>query len=253
MCTARFAWIVATILFGSLAAPFGADGESLPDMRPALVGSGRGSLVNLIDTQALIKRGQQHGAVLFRCLVQPSGQTAYQIAYGGTPNSDVLRLEVRHKLHDAYFIPAVYNHHNTFAWFYGTVTFSVIDGKPHLRVYANQEKSELAQGSDFITPQSIYVTGHVYNRVPRMKYPFGSWATEDVPGTVEFELTVSTNGQLKEIHIVQENPPGKGYGQNALGDLKEFTWLPAYKNGRPVEMPTHLTFTFLPPDWYWKP
>src|SRR5712692_5625998 len=169
MYSTRFAWIVAAILFGSLAAPFGADGESLPDMRPALVGSGPGSLVNLVDTQALIKRGQQHGAVLFRCLVQPSGQTAYQIAYGGTPNSDILRLEVRHKLHDAYFIPAVYNHHNTFAWFYGTVTFSVIDGKPHLRVYANQEKSELAQGSDFITPQSIYVTGHVYNRVPRMK------------------------------------------------------------------------------------
>ena len=251
MYAMRFAWITAAIFF--LSAPFGVDGETLPDMRPALVGSGPSSLVNLIDTQALMKRGQDHGAVLFRCLVQPTGQAVYRLAYGGTPNSEILRQEVKNKLIAARFIPAVYNHHNTLAWFYGTVTFSVIDGKPHLRVYANQEKSELAQGSDFISPQSIYVSGHVYNSVPRRKYAFGSWATEDVPGTVEFELTVATNGQMKEIHIVQENPPGKGYGQHALDDMKETTWLPAYKNGRPAEMPTHLTFTFLPPDWYWKP
>src|SRR5712691_975323 len=129
MYSTRFAWIVAAILFGSLAAPFGADGESLPDMRPALVGSGRGSLVNLIDTQAMMKRGQQHGAVLFRCLVPPTGQPYYRVVYGGTPNSEILREEVKNKLsYGARFIPAVYNHHNTYAWFYGTVTFSVIDG-----------------------------------------------------------------------------------------------------------------------------
>jgi hypothetical protein len=251
MRATRFVWIAGAIFF----VPFGAVAESLPDMRPALVGSGRNSLVNLIDTQALMKRGQQHGAVLFRCLVPPTGQPAYQVVYGGTPNSEILRQEVKNKLlyGDARFIPAVYNHGNTFAWFYGTVTFSVIDGKPHLRVYANQEKSELAQGSDFISPQSIYVSGHVYNSVPRRKYAFGSWASEDVPGTVELEITVTTDGKLKEIHVVSENPSGKGYGQHAIEDMKEFTWLPAYKNGRPVEMPTHLAFTFLPPDWYWKP
>ena len=200
----------------------------------------------------MIKRGMQHGAVLFRCLVQPSGATAYRIAYGGTSGSEVLREEVKNKLYPARFTPAVYHHHYTYAWFYGTVTFSVVNGKPHLRVYANQEKSELAQGSDFISPQSIYIATHTYDPRPRMINPFGSWSTEDIPGTVDFELTVTTAGQLKEIHILKEDPPGKGYGQHALADMKEFTWLPAYKNGHPVEMPTHLTFTFLPPDWYWK-
>jgi hypothetical protein len=227
--------------------------EALPDMRPALIGSGRNSLVNLIDTQALLKKGQQHGAVFFRCLVHPSGGTDYRIAYGGTPNTETLRLEVKEKLYAAKFIPAAYNHHNTYAWFYGTVTFSVIDEKPHLRVYANQEKSALAEGADFIAPQSIYVATHTYDPRPRMREAFGSWSMEDVPGTVDLEMTVPvSSGQLKEIHVVKENPPGKGYGDYALRVLKDFTWLPAYKNGRPVEMSTHLTFTFLPPDWYWK-
>lgn len=222
-------------------------------MRPALVGSGSTSLVNLIDTQALMKKGQQHGAVFFRCLVEPNGMPYYRVAYGGSPNTETLREEVKNKLYKARFVPAVYNHHNTYAWFYGTVTFSVIDGKPHLRVYANQEKSALAEGADFIAPQSIYAPGHVYNDIPSSHYAFGAWNTEDVPGTVDFELTVTTAGQLKEIHIVKEDPPGKGYGQHALEDMKEFTWIPAYKNGRAVEMPTHLLFTFLPPGWYWKP
>jgi hypothetical protein len=33
--------------------------ENLPDVRPALIGSGPGSLVNLIDAQALFQKGQR--------------------------------------------------------------------------------------------------------------------------------------------------------------------------------------------------
>ncbi len=248
---ARCAWLIAGTFL--IALPIAAVAESLPDMRPALVGSASNSLVNLIDTQALMKRGMQHGAVFFRCLVQSNGVPAYRIAYGGTAGSEVLREEVKNKLYPARFIPAVCDHHYTYCWFYGTVTFSVIDGKPHLRVYANQEKSQLAEGADFVAPQSVHVPGHTYDPVPRMHDPFGSWSLEDVPGTVDLELTVTTSGQLKEIHVVKENPPGKHYGDYTLKVMKEFTWLPAYKNGHPVEMPTHLTFTFLPPTWYWKP
>ncbi len=248
MDTTRFALIIAAIFF--LFAPFGAGAETLPDMRPALVGSGRSSLVNLIDTQALMKRGQQHGAALFRCLVQPTGQPYYQVAYGGTPNSEMLREEVKNKLYGARFIPAVYDHHNTYAWFYGTVVFWISEGKPHLRVYANQEKAELEKGSDFIRPQAIYVPGHHYEPT---KYPEASWATEEIPGTVDLEMTVDSAGKLKEIHVLQENPPGKHYGESALTDNKKATFLPAFRNGHPVESTSHITYTFLPADWYWKP
>src|SRR5438477_6123845 len=104
----RFAWIITATL--SIAVPIFAVAESLPDMRPALVGSATNSLVNLIDTQGLVKKGQKHGAVFFRCLVLPSGGTDYRIAYGGSPDTEMLRQEVRLKLYPAKFIPAVYNH-----------------------------------------------------------------------------------------------------------------------------------------------
>ena len=146
--------------------------EELPEIRPALVGSSPKSLVNLIDTQALMKRGQDHAAVFFRCLVEPNGRPNYRATFGGTPGSQKLKEEIQLKLYSARFIPAVYNHHNTYAWLYGTVVFSVNNGKPRLRVFANQEKAELVQESDFIAPQSIYVPGHYYEP---SRYPAASW------------------------------------------------------------------------------
>jgi hypothetical protein len=51
--------------------------ESLPQMRPALIGSAPGSLINLIDTQALFQEGQRDAWVMFGCGVAGDG-----VAYG---------------------------------------------------------------------------------------------------------------------------------------------------------------------------
>jgi hypothetical protein len=238
--------------FASLLMASGLSGESLPDMRPALAGSDPTSLVNLIDTQSLIRKGQGHGAIFFRCFVEPSGQSHYRLAYGGTANTDVLREEVRQKLYAARFYPAVYHHQKTWAWFYGTVTFSVIDGKPHLRVYATQEKSEMMEGKDFISPQSVYAPGHRYDQTHRRKEAFGPWMSEDVPGIIELEMTVDRTGEMKSVHVVQETPPGRKYGEYALEQMKNFTWMPAFRNGRPTDSTTHLTYVFIPADFKWR-
>jgi hypothetical protein len=44
--------------------------ENLPDMRPALVGSDSKALINLIDTQSLMKRGQGHAALFFNAVIR---------------------------------------------------------------------------------------------------------------------------------------------------------------------------------------
>jgi hypothetical protein len=44
--------------------------ENLPDICPALIGSGKEALINLIDTQKLIKNGQRDAAVMFRCSIE---------------------------------------------------------------------------------------------------------------------------------------------------------------------------------------
>src|SRR5436853_945160 len=129
--------------------------ESLPDMRPALVGNGPRSLVNLISTKHLMERGVQHGAMYFMARVDPNGYPAFSRVWGTTKELEPLRDEVRERLAEARFVPAVYHHQHVYAWMFGTLAFSVTDGKPHLRIFANQELPELQKESDFIAPQPI--------------------------------------------------------------------------------------------------
>jgi hypothetical protein len=223
-------------------------GENLPDIRPALVGSGSNALVNLIDGQALMRNRVTHGAVFFRCFITPSGEARRCLAFGATPGSDPLRLFVQASLYRARFIPAVYNQRNTYAFFHGTVTFSVLNGKPHLRVYANQEKSELAEGKDFISPQPIIIPGHHYDET---KYPESSWWSEERPVTVEIEMTVDVTGHLKDVHAV-ESVSGERFAEYAVYNIRTHTFLPAFRNGRPVHSRTHFTYVFIPSNWAWK-
>ena len=111
--------------------------ENLPQMRPAMIGSGPGSLVNLIDTQALFQKGQRDGWVMFDCSVAADGYASASDFFTASPNSNLLREEVRKRVRQTRFIPAVYDHKRTWSWFAGTVLFVVKDGRPHLRIYAH--------------------------------------------------------------------------------------------------------------------
>ncbi len=111
----------------------------LPEFRPALVGTAPNSLINTIDTADLIKKGQKEGAVMFSCLVAPTGNVARSGAYRGTRGSELLEQELLKRLATAKFIPAIHNHQPVIAVFYGTVKFAVVNGKPRLRIFANQQ------------------------------------------------------------------------------------------------------------------
>src|SRR5205809_6423128 len=50
------------------ASPSPSPKPTLPEFRPALIGTGPDSLINRIDTADLIKKGQKDGAVMFSCL-----------------------------------------------------------------------------------------------------------------------------------------------------------------------------------------
>src|SRR5947199_7341771 len=119
-------------------------GESkLPMYRPALVGNGPTAVINTIDTKELIKEGQKDAAIMFSCALAKNGDVVWSGTYHGTPNSQLLEREVLRRLDGAKFVPAVYNHQPVEAIFYGSVFFAVIDGKPRLRIFANQEGEEL--------------------------------------------------------------------------------------------------------------
>src|SRR5216110_3839410 len=101
---------------------------ALPEFRPALLGTGPDSLINRIDTADLIKKGQKDAAVMFSCLVAPTGNIVRSGAYRGTRGSELLEQELLKRLANERFIPAVHNHQPVIAIFYGTVRFAVVNG-----------------------------------------------------------------------------------------------------------------------------
>ncbi len=215
-------------------------------MHPALVGSGPRSLVNLINTKHVMGRGVKHGALFFMARVDPNGFPSYSKVWGMTKETEPLRDELRQRLSEARFIPAVYNRQHAWAWFYGTLAFSVTDGKPHLRIFANQELPELQKESDFIAPQPIWLPGKNYDYA-KLKDPFGSWMTDDKPGIADLLLNVDAAGKIKDVRLERVDPADKkAYGEEAVKIAQQWLCLPAYRNGRPVDSATHVKFYFIP-------
>lgn len=232
-----------------LGAPLFAAAENLPDMRPALIGSHKDALINLIETQKLIRNGQGDAALLFHCTIGPDGYPYLYRAYRVTPGGEKLKYEVLRCLQRTYFLPAVYNHRKVTSAFYGSVMFRVVNSEPRLRIFANQEMSELEKEADFIAPQSIEIPQHHYEYPP---YPETPWASEDKPGIVEMSLSVDALGHLKDVQVIKETPPGYNFGAVALTVIKQNTYLPAFRNGRPVDSTTHIHFRFAPTGWRWR-
>src|SRR5436309_8306447 len=121
------------------ASPSPSPRPTLPEFRPALIGTGPDSLINRIDTADLIKKGQKDAAVMFSCLVAPTGNIVRSGAYRGTRGSEMLVQELLKRLVNGKFIPAIHNQQLVIAVFYGTGPFAVVNGKPERRIFSNQQ------------------------------------------------------------------------------------------------------------------
>ena len=216
---------------------------ALPEFRPALIGSGPNSLINIIDAAELIKKGQKEAAVMFSCLVSPIGDIVRSGAYRGTLNSELLELELLKGIATAKFVPAIHNHQPVIAVFFGTVKFAVVDGKPRLRIFANQQLQEVDKETDFIDPQPYVGQDSNFTGI---HYP-ETGTTVAVTGVVELALSVDARGNLKNIEAVSEEPPLLGFGKAALSDFFGAKFIPAFRNGQPVESNVKI------PVYYKKP
>src|SRR5207247_3648248 len=139
-------------------------------------------------------------AVMFTCLVAPTGDIARSGTYRGTKGSELLEKEVLKRLANAKFIPAIHNHKPVLAVFYGTVTFAVVNGKPRLRVFANQQLDELKKESDFIDPQPYVGQDSKFTGI---HYP-DTGSTVQVTGVAELAVNVDAQGNVKSINVVCE-------------------------------------------------
>jgi hypothetical protein len=202
----------------------------LPRFRPALPGSGPEALINQINTQELLKNGQKEGGVMFCCYIAKSGDVMLSETYRPMPNSDLLKAEVERCLAKVKFFPAIYEHQPVNAVFYGTVTFGVVDGKPRLRIFANQEVSELKAANDFVGPQPIIGVGSKFT---------GTHYPEQIPVAMKgfgyLALKIDATGNLQELQVVNEEPTYSGFGLVAAKDFSQAKFIPAFRNGDPVE------------------
>lgn len=217
--------------------------DKLPQVRPALLGSGPASLINTIDSKGLLKQGQKDAAVMFSCSVAKTGDIIWSGTYRGTPDSKLLDQEVLERLKTTKFVPAIFNHQPVDAMFYGTVFFANVKGKPRLRIFSNQEADELKKESDFISPQPF--TG------PDSGFTGFHYPTDlpvRVSGVVELNLKIDETGILQQLTIGAEEPPLLGLAGAALVDFSHARFIPAFRNGQPVASSITLPVFYRPRD-----
>jgi TonB family protein len=208
---------------------------NLPMYRPILLGTGPEALINRIDSADLIKQGQKDAAIMFSCSVKKDGTVVSVSTYRGTPDSKLLEQEILKKLSAAAnpkFIPAIYNRLPVDAIYYGTVTFAIVNDKPRLRIFSNQERADLVKENDFIGPQPFWGGD---SKFTGFHYPTGDSAPVQVDGSAELELKVDATGSLRDLKLLSEQPPFLGFGDAAFEDMSKAKFIPAFRDGKPVE------------------
>jgi len=207
---------------------------NLPMYRPILLGTGPESLTNRIDTAGLVQQGQKDAAIMFSCWVNKNGSVISVSTYRGTAGSKLLEQELLKKLSAAAnpkFIPGIYNHLPVTAIYYGTVTFAIVNGRPRLRIFSNQERAELAKESDFIGPQPFLGAD---SKFVGFRYPGTDTAPVEVEGSVELELKVDAAGRLQDLKLLSEQPEFLGFGDAAFEDMSKARFIPAFRDGKPA-------------------
>jgi Gram-negative bacterial TonB protein C-terminal len=216
----------------------------LPMYRPIVLGTGPDSLINRIDTADLVRKGQKDAAIMFSCPVKKDGSVLAVSTYRGTADSKLLEQEVLKKMSAAAnpkFIPAVYNHIPVDAIYYGTVTFVVVNDKPRLRIFSNQERDELKKESDFIGPQPFWGGD---SKFTGFHYPSPQTAPVMVNGSAELEARIDAVGNLRELTLLSEEPPFLGFGDAAFDGLSKAKFIPAFRDGKPVACTVKLPVYF---------
>jgi hypothetical protein len=163
---------------------------------------------------------------MFECGITEQGYGYNSRCFRGSPNTDLLQQEVLGQIDQAQFEPAVYNHFHVTAYMQGTVMFLIHDGKPHVRIFLNQEDSEIKGGKDFIAPQFAWVPNNT---------KFKWIETPPTPGGVAvLGLDIDATGHVHSAKVVYEHPAEMHFGGLVAGPIRDALFIPAFRDGKPV-------------------
>ncbi len=230
----------------SLLASFGVAASAVaqgarPQFRPAVLGTGATSLINRIDTDELLKKGQKDGAVMFCAIVSKTGEPMVSWTYRGMPGTAALEEELVKRLQEVKFTPAIYQYQPADVLLYGTAIFSAT-GKPKLRIFLNQDARELRQTSDFIGPQPVMGGDSKFDGLT----PPESGTPVPLTAVVDLGLSVDKVGNLKDLRVLAEEPPMLGFADAATADFREAKFIPAFRDGDVADSETVLPVCYKP-------
>jgi hypothetical protein len=212
--------------------------------RPALIGSGPGAAINLVNTKKLMDGGQKDAVVMFSRFVLTTNfghVGATEITYASA-DSQLFQDEVVRALNVSNFSPALVDGQRTAVTFYGTATFAIKDGKPHLRIFANQELDEIAAGHDFIAPQPI-AEGPKWRETAANLLNVA--IAKHIKGAAIVSVSVDTAGKPSNVKIISENPAGLNFGAAAAKITREGKFIPGFRNGKAVACSVKIRQAFL--------
>lgn len=238
----RLVRFCAVVLFLASLGVANAQGQR-PQFRPAVLASGADSLINRIDTQALVTAGQKDGAVMFCVVVAKTGEAKQSRTYRGMPGTGALEEELRKRLQDTKFVPAIYNHQPVDVILTGTLIFAE-NSKTHLRLFLNQDPEELKQANDFIAPQPVFGADSAFTG---LDYP--SEIAVEVNAVVDLGLVIDANGNPRDMRVLGEEPPLLGFAAVVAQDFAGVKFIPAFRSGDPAECDIIYPVCYQPPDW----
>jgi hypothetical protein len=232
----------ATAQPSAQAQPSGPTSAARPQFRPAVLVSGRDSLVNRINVDELLKKGQKDGAVQFSAMITADGSPEDIAVYHALPNCEALEQEVQKQLTGAKFTPPIYQYQRVKALLYGTVLFDA-DATPHLRVFLNQDPRAIEGGTDFIAPQPVVggdskFTGlHTPQTLP-----------VKITGVVTLVLQVNTKGEMLAAGVSNEEPPLLGLAEAVAADFEGAKFIPAFRDGDLIDSESITSLCYTPTD-----
>jgi len=220
-----------------------------PRFRPALIGNGPRALINMIDTKKLMEKGQRDALLMFHCSVHSRGDVGWFQVWRDTPESKFFKKELELALLRSRFIPAIYNGERVDVLVAGTVAFFLTDGKPHLRMYANQNEDDIAKGNDFIAPQLLANSPDWVGS--RFDLATQKARVNLKNGITQLSVAIDANGNQKDLKVISEKPPGFGLAASARHTLAKAKWIPGFRNGHPVDCTFEFPIFFVPWEGRW--
>lgn len=212
------------------------EGQGRPQFRPVVLGSGADSLINQIDTDDLLKKGQKDGAIMFCSQVDKDGKALASWTYRGTAGTEALEAELLKRLKNAKFPPAIYDHQPVGVLLFASVFFTT-EHRPHIQIFLNQDGNSLKDKIDFVGPQPVFGADSKFTGLhwPKVESPVAITS-----GIADLAVKVDAKGNVEKLEVLHEDPPLLGFGDAALADFKDAKFVPAFLSGDPHESDTAL-------------